>query len=141
MKLCEPSSALHIAEDRYRPTAVEDLIGVPDQNVHHRRLHEGLDKLLEHKEDLEAHLKNRLGKAQRIWVMDRGMTSAENLRWLKEGERKYIVGAPRSELKRGENEILDRRGWQEIREDIEVEILSERCTNVSVNGFERLWRA
>lgn len=57
----------------------------------------------------------RYGKARRIWVMDRGMTSAENLRWLKEGERKYIVGAPRSELKRREDEILERSGWEEIR--------------------------
>ncbi len=60
-RLCEPSSELHIAEDWYRRTALEDLIGVNPSRVTHKRLYEGLDKLLEHKEDLEAHLKSRLG--------------------------------------------------------------------------------
>jgi transposase len=74
-------------------------------------------------EEIVESMEKRYGKARRIWVMDRGMTSTENLRWLKEdGQRKYIVGAPRSELKRWENEILDRTGWQEIREDIEVKL-------------------
>ena len=61
-RLCEPSSELHIAEDWYRRTALEDLLGIPAHRVHHTRLYEGLDKLLPHKEELEVHLKNRLGE-------------------------------------------------------------------------------
>ena len=61
-RLCEPSSELHIAEDWYRRSALEDLIGVNPIRVTHKRLYQGLDKLLEHKEDLEIHLKNRLGE-------------------------------------------------------------------------------
>jgi len=34
-RLCEPSSELHIAEDWYRRTALEDILGVPDVRVHH----------------------------------------------------------------------------------------------------------
>ncbi len=47
-RLCEPSSELHIAEDWYRRTALEDLIGINPNRITHKRLYEGLDKLLEH---------------------------------------------------------------------------------------------
>ena len=60
-RFCEPSSELHIAENWYRNSALEDLIGVDPSHVHHTRLYEGLDKLLPHKEELERHLKDRLG--------------------------------------------------------------------------------
>ena len=60
-RLCEPSSELHIAEDFYRRTALDDLLGVAPELVHHTRLYQGLDKLLEHKDELEMHIKERLG--------------------------------------------------------------------------------
>src|SRR6185503_6104526 len=37
-RLCEPSSALHIAEDWYRRTALDDLLGVPAERVNDDRL-------------------------------------------------------------------------------------------------------
>jgi transposase len=61
-RLCEPSSELHIAEDWYRQTALEDLSGVPTERVNDDRLYRALDRLLEHKEAIEAHLKRRLGE-------------------------------------------------------------------------------
>lgn len=60
-RFCEPSSELHIADTWYRRTALEDLLGVTVEQVHHRRLYEGLDALLPHKESLERHLQGRLG--------------------------------------------------------------------------------
>lgn len=60
-RLCEPSSELHIAEDWYRRTALEDILGVPDERVHHKRLYQGLDRLLEYKDELQKHVKERLG--------------------------------------------------------------------------------
>jgi transposase len=60
-RFCEPSSELHIADTWYRRTALEDLLGVPVEAVHTRRLYEGLDALLPHKEAIERHLKERLG--------------------------------------------------------------------------------
>ena len=60
-RLCEPSSELHIAEDWYRRTALEDLLGIDPASVHHTRLYDGLDRLLPHKEAIERHLKERLG--------------------------------------------------------------------------------
>ena len=61
-RLCEPSSELHIAEDWYRRTALEDLLGVKPEAVYNARLYRTLDRLLSHKRDLEVHLKKRLGE-------------------------------------------------------------------------------
>ncbi len=61
-RLCEPSSELHIAEDGYRRTALEDLLGLSDEVVNDDRLDRALDRLLPHKEAIERHLKNRLGE-------------------------------------------------------------------------------
>ena len=60
-RLCEPSSELHIAEDWYRRTALDDLLGVSPAHIDDNRLYRALDRLLPHKQALEAHLKQRLG--------------------------------------------------------------------------------
>ena len=61
-RLCEPASELHLAEDWYRRTALEDLFAVPCARVNAARLYRALDELLPHKEAIERHLKERLGK-------------------------------------------------------------------------------
>ena len=61
-RLCEPSSELHVAEDWYRRTALEDLLGIKPEEVYDSRLYRTLDRLLPHKRDLEVHLKKRLGE-------------------------------------------------------------------------------
>ena len=61
-RLCEPSSELHIAERFYEASALSDLLGVPASKVNEDRLYRSLDQLLPHKEELESHLKNRLGE-------------------------------------------------------------------------------
>ena len=61
-RLCEPSSELHIAEDWYRRTALEDLLGLPSEQVNDDRLYRALDRLLPHKPAIERHLKERLGE-------------------------------------------------------------------------------
>ncbi len=74
-------------------------------------------------EEIIETMETRYGKANRIWVMDRGMTSAENLEWLqKEGGRKYVIGTPKSELRKWEKELVEREGWKRIREDVEVKL-------------------
>src|SRR5207245_5499107 len=60
-RLCEPSSELHIAEDWYRRTALDDLLAIPEAKVNDDRLYRALDQILPHKDALEAHLKERLG--------------------------------------------------------------------------------
>jgi len=61
-RLCEPSSELHIAEDWYRRTALEDLLDLPVAAVNDDRLYRALDRLLPHKEAIEQHLNKRLGE-------------------------------------------------------------------------------
>lgn len=61
-RLCEPSSELHIAEDWLRRTALADLLGIAEEKVNDDRLYRALDRLLPHKERLETHLKERLGR-------------------------------------------------------------------------------
>ncbi|MBL8769529.1 MAG: IS1634 family transposase, partial [Planctomycetes bacterium] len=64
----------------------------------------------------------RFGMAKRVWVMDRGMASAENVRFLSEGGRRYLIGASKADLKRHEAKIADEREWTHIREDVEVKL-------------------
>lgn len=205
-RLCEPSSELHVAEQWYRTTALEDLLQVPADSIYDERLYRTLDRLLPHKEAIEQHLvkrfgelfdldyelllydvtstyfegqcadasiaqrgysrdhrpdclqvnialvvtrdgmplgyeifpgntadvmtveeiveamESRFGKAKRVWVMDRGMVSAENIAWLNETGRRYVIGTPRSELKRWARQLADKADWRRIREDVEVKI-------------------
>ena len=70
-------------------------------------------------EDIVAKIEAQYGSAGRIWVMDRGMVSEKNLAYLRAGGRRYIVGAPRSQLKGFERELL-MDDWQEVREGLQV---------------------
>jgi hypothetical protein len=223
-RLCEPSSELHIAEDCYRRTALEDLLALPAALVNDDRLYRALDRLLPHKPAVEQHLVARLGElfaldydlllydvtstyfegkavlnplaqrgysrdhrpdclqvclalvvtregmplgyeifpgnrtdvttveeivetmearygvAQRIWVMDRGMTSEDNLSWLRETGRRYLVGTPKSELRKWARQIAEARDWEPVRDGIEA----KRClgpdgaeTFVLIRSIER----
>jgi transposase len=204
-RLCEPSSELHVAEQWYRTTALEDLLGVVTEQVYDERLYRSLDRVLPHKEAIERHLVERLGelfdldydlllydvtstyfegvadptiarrgysrdhrfdcvqvnialvvtregmplgyeifrgdtvdvttveeivesmerrfgKARRVWVMDRGMVSAENITWLNATGRRYVLGTARSELKRWSRQLAERADWRHIREDVQVKL-------------------
>ena len=61
------------------------------------------------------------GKADRIWCGDRGMMSKENLEFMQSGNRKYIIGASKSTLKKFERQLL-MDDWQTIRQGLEVKI-------------------
>jgi hypothetical protein len=61
-RLCEPSSELHVAEQWYRSSALEDLLGVSSESIYDERLYRTLDRLLPHKQAIEAHLVKRLGE-------------------------------------------------------------------------------
>ncbi|MBI2861643.1 MAG: IS1634 family transposase [Chloroflexi bacterium] len=205
MRLCKPSSELHIAEHLYERSILGDLLGIPAGKVNDDRLYRALDKLLPHKGELEKHLKERLGElfhleydlllyditstyfegecasngqaqrgysrdhrpdckqvcialivsregmplgyevfagnsadvttvedivekmeaqygaASRIWVLDRGMVSEENLEYLREKRQRYIVGTPRSQLRRFEKEWWGKE-WEVVREGLEVKL-------------------
>ncbi|HAM51624.1 MAG TPA: IS1634 family transposase [Nitrospiraceae bacterium] len=204
-RFCAPSSELQIAESWYGKTALDDLLGIPQESVNDDRLYRALDALLPHKDALCKHLQDRYGelfgetfdflfyditstyfegmalgnsqakrgysrdsrpdcpqvciglvtskeglplafeifdgnradvttteemvlimegkygKANRIWVMDRGMVSEENIEFLKGRKAKYIVGTPKSMLKKFERELLS-QGWEEVHCGVEVKL-------------------
>lgn len=60
-------------------------------------------------------MENKYGRAQRVWVLDRGIVSEENLDFLRER------GAPRAVLKKFEKE-LDKRDWAQVEFGVEVKI-------------------
>ena len=204
--MCEPASELHIAEDWYRRTALDDLLGVPAERVNDDRLYRALDRLLPHKQALETHLKGRLGalfdldyelllydvtstyfegqaegnglarrgysrdhrgdckqvciglvvtrngvplgyevfagnrtdgttveeivttmerrlgQARRVGVMDRGMARAETIAWLRGSQRRYLIGASKSELKKFAGPLADRRDWRQVRDGVEAKV-------------------
>jgi transposase len=62
------------------------------------------------------------GKANRIWVMDRGNVSAANLAFIRERGGKYIVGTPKALLRQVQGQIT-KEGWQQVREGIEVRLV------------------
>jgi transposase len=66
LRLCSPSSDLAIAEDLYRKTALEDLLGVPAEKINEDRVYRALDRMLPHKEAIEQRLKARLGELFKI---------------------------------------------------------------------------
>ncbi|RMH59096.1 MAG: hypothetical protein D6679_02630 [Candidatus Hydrogenedentota bacterium] len=61
-------------------------------------------------EEIVETMEERHGKAKRIWVMDRGMVSEENIEFLQEREAGYIVGTPKSMLRQYEEEFVSKDG-------------------------------
>lgn len=66
-------------------------------------------------------MEERYGKSDRIWVMDRGMVSEDNLEFLRKGERRYIIGTPKAMLKKFAAELL-KDDWNTIRDGLEVKL-------------------
>lgn len=66
-------------------------------------------------------MEERYGKADRIWVMDRGMVSRANIEFLKEGNRRYIVGTPKSMLRKYEKQMTE-KDWATVHEGLEVKL-------------------
>lgn len=74
-------------------------------------------------EDIITRMEKLYGKADRIWIMDRGMISPKTLTLLNQEQRRYILGMPKSQLKHFADE-LEQEGWQTIREGLEVKLCS-----------------
>lgn len=74
-------------------------------------------------------MESKYGRARRIWVMDRGMVSEDNLKFLRNRGGFYLVGTPRGMLKRFEAYLLD-SDWSKVQEGIEVKLVN------SPNGQE-----
>ncbi len=72
-------------------------------------------------EEIVEAVSSKYGEASRIWVMDRGMVSEENIEFLRENSQRYILGTPKSQLRRFESELSE-SGWETIRDGLEVKL-------------------
>jgi hypothetical protein len=74
--------------------------------------------------DFLKKIEAQYGKAQRIWVMDRGVPTEKILKAMRESEMpvSYLVGTPRGHLSKLEQDFLN-RPWESIRSEVEVKLL------------------
>ncbi|MFH1921226.1 MAG: IS1634 family transposase [Planctomycetota bacterium] len=74
-------------------------------------------------EEIVEAMEQKYGRANRIWVMDRGMVSEANLKFLRARGGEYLAGTPKAMLRQFE-EHLTEKGWQEVQEGVEVKLVS-----------------
>jgi transposase len=79
-----------------------------------------------------ATMEARHGMLGRVWITDRGMASAANLAWLRQTGRRYIIGAPKSELKKFGPALAAADGWRTVHEGVEVKLTRHPETDETV---------
>ncbi|HWN09825.1 MAG TPA: IS1634 family transposase, partial [Pyrinomonadaceae bacterium] len=70
-------------------------------------------------------IEKQYGKAERIWVMDRGIPTEEVLTEMRQSDPPvyYLVGTPKGRLSKLEQELLS-VPWQAVRSGVEVKLLA-----------------
>src|ERR1700680_2989783 len=79
-----------------------------------------------------ATMEARHGVLGRVWISDRGMASTDNLAWLRSTGRRYIIGAPKSELKKFSSTLAAADGWRTVHEGVEVKLTRHPETEETV---------
>jgi transposase len=69
------------------------------------------------------HIEDAYGKAQRTWVMDRGIPTEAVLKEMRAPERQtfYLVGTPKARMQQHEKKWLD-LPWHKVRDSVEVKL-------------------
>jgi transposase len=69
-------------------------------------------------------IEQQYGRAERIWLMDRGIPTEEVLEKLRQREVpvRYLVGTPKGRLSKLEKAFLE-KPWEKARENVEVKLL------------------
>jgi len=73
-------------------------------------------------EEIVTAMERKYGHAQRVWVMDRGMVSEDNLRFLRARGGSYIVGTPKAMLRRFEKQLTAEQ-WRVVQDGVEVKLV------------------
>ena len=73
-----------------------------------------------------AKIETLYGKAERVWVMDRGIPTEEVLAEMRRSDPPvhYLVGTPKGRLSRYEKALLE-QPWQAVRAGVQVKLLSQ----------------
>ena len=77
----------------------------------------------------------KYGRANRIWVMDRGMVSEANLQFIRDRGGSYIVGTPKAMLRQFEQYLTD-KDWQEVQAGVEVKLVPRPAEGDDAGGSE-----
>jgi hypothetical protein len=67
-------------------------------------------------------MEKKYGSLSRVWVMDRGMVSEDNLQFLRQRGGKYIVGTPKALLRQFEQHLTD-QNWTTAQAGVEVKLV------------------
>ena len=72
-------------------------------------------------------IEKQYGKAERIWLMDRGIPTEKVLEQMRQSDPpvKYLVGTPKGRLSRLDKQLLD-KPWHQARPGVEVKLLAEQ---------------
>ena len=73
--------------------------------------------------DFLKKIEDTYGRAQRVWVMDRGIPSEAILREMRDPQRQtfYLVGTPKGRINQHEKKWLD-LPWHKVRDSVEVKL-------------------
>jgi transposase len=86
-------------------------------------------------------IESQYGKARRVWVMDRGIPTDEDLAAMRQQTDppiQYVVGTPKGQLSQLEADLL-KLSWQQARPSVQVKLLSqEQELFVLVNSQARV---
>jgi transposase len=73
-------------------------------------------------QEIVESLEKRHGSLNRVWVMDRGMVSEANLKFLRERGGQYIVGTPKATLRQFEQHLTE-QDWTTAQAGVEVKLV------------------
>ena len=73
--------------------------------------------------DFLQKIENQYGKAQRIWLMDRGIPTEQTLQQMRDRDPpvQYLVGTPKGQLGPMNQKLAD-QPWQNVREHVDVKL-------------------
>jgi hypothetical protein len=72
-------------------------------------------------QEIVSTVESKHGAARRVWVFDRGITSEENLQWLRERGAYYLVGTPKNQLRHFERHLTE-TDWAKAAPEVEVKL-------------------
>lgn len=74
-------------------------------------------------EQIVLAMESKYGHANRIWVLDRGMVSEDNLRFVRQHGGSYIVGTPKAMLRQFEQYLTD-KDWHDVQAGVQVKLVA-----------------
>ena len=75
-------------------------------------------------EHIVQEVETKHGRARRVWVFDRGISTEANLAWLRQHGACYLVGTPKNKLSAFEAKLTD-QDWHKAAAEVEVKLCAQ----------------